>query len=363
MRLVMTADAVGGVWTYAVDLARGLQAHGVETVLALNGPAPAEPALAAARAAGIEVVLTGLPLDWLAEKAEEVEAAGQALADLAREKTADLVQLNSPAYGAEAPFDMPVVAVQHSCTSTWWKAVRGDAAWPMDFYWRHRLAQSGLRRAARTVAPTTAFAQAVRQAYHLRETPAVVWNGRAPIAPAARPLEVPPYLATSGRLWDEAKGMAVLDAAAARLTIPVVAAGALHGPTGGRAAFASLRTPGRLSERALAVLLAGAAAFVAPSLYEPFGLSVLEAAQAGRPLVLSDIPTFRELWDGAAVFTPPGDADALAEALSAVLDDEPRRARLGARARERSLVYTSEAMAQGMMRIYDSILGRDQLHS
>jgi hypothetical protein len=43
---------------------------------------------------------------------------------------------------------------------------------------------------------------------------------------------------------------------------------------------------------------------VGPSV-EPFGLAVLEAAQAGCPLVLSDLPGFRELWDGAALFRRP----------------------------------------------------------
>ena len=42
--------------------------------------------------------------------------------------------------------------------------------------------------------------------------------------------------------------------------------------------------------------------FVSVSRYEPFGLAVLEAAHAGCALVLSDIPTFRELWQGAASF-------------------------------------------------------------
>jgi glycosyltransferase involved in cell wall biosynthesis len=44
---------------------------------------------------------------------------------------------------------------------------------------------------------------------------------------------------------------------------------------------------------------------VAPSLYEPFGLAVAEAARAARPLVLSDIPTFRELWGDAALTSRP----------------------------------------------------------
>ncbi len=52
----------------------------------------------------------------------------------------------------------------------------------------------------------------------------------------------------------------------------------------------------------MATAYAAATVFASMARYEPFGLAVLEAAQAGMRLVLSDIPTFRELWDGAAIF-------------------------------------------------------------
>ncbi len=361
MRVLITADAVGGVWTYVLDLARGLQPLSWEAVVAVNGPPPNASALAEARAAGVSVEATGLPLDWLADTPGEVEAAGRALAVLARRLDVDVVQLNAPAYAAGAGFDRPVVAVQHSCTATWWRAVRGDAPWPADFGWRFDLARRGLLACDRTVAPTAAFARAVADAYAVAP-PAVVPNGRAPLAAPPRD-KAAPYVFTSGRLWDEGKGMAVLDAAAARLPAPVIAAGPLAGPTGGEAAFQHLRTPGRLDAAALVARLAGAAVFASPSLYEPFGLSVLEAAQLARPLVLSDIATFRELWEGGAVFTPPGDAGALAEALAALLADPDRRASLGAAAAERARRYTVEAMAEGMARIYRSRLAPDQLQS
>src|SRR3546814_16818778 len=72
---------------------------------------------------------------------------------------------------------------------------------------------------------------------------------------------------------------------------------------------------GVLGEASMAAWRERAGIFVSPSLYEPFGLAVLEAAMSGCALLLSDIPTFRELWDGAAVFTPAGDSDALADRL------------------------------------------------
>ena len=349
----MTADAVGGVWTYALDLARALAAHGVGTTLLVNGPPPAAPP------ADVDMVATGLPLDWLASSPDEVTGAGRRLAQLAGDLRADVVQLNSPAYGADVRFPAPVVGVQHSCAATWWRAVRGDAPWPADFAWRFDLARRGLLACAATVAPSRAFAAAVQAQYALPAAPRAVWNGRRAArpppdaqgdAPAARA-----YVLTAGRLWDESKGMAVLDAATAALPAPVFAAGPLAAPGGEAVAFAHLRTTGVLPAEALQARLRGAAAFVSPSLYEPFGLAVLEAAQAARPLVLSDIPTFRELWDGAAVFVPPRDTTALRDALRALLADADRRRTLGTAAATRARRYTVEAMAAGMVDVHHAI--------
>ena len=355
----MTADAVGGVWTYALDLARGLAPLGVETTLLVNGPPPAEPP------EDVAMVATGLPLDWLAERPEEVTGAGARLAELAGDLRADVVQLNSPAYGAGARFPAPVVGVQHSCTATWWRAVRGDAPWPDDFGWRFDLARRGLLACASTVAPTRAFAAAVEAEYALPFAPHAVWNGRRAHGSSAAARRGSgwetgePYVFTAGRLWDESKGMAVLDAAAQGLPVPVVAAGPLASPGGDPAAFAHLRTPGVLAAAELQARLAGAAAFCSPSLYEPFGLAVLEAAQAARPLVLSDIATFRELWDGAAAFVPPRAPAALRDALCDLLHDGERRAALGVAAAERARRYTVEAMAAGMMDVFAGLqLGR-----
>jgi glycosyltransferase involved in cell wall biosynthesis len=102
--------------------------------------------------------------------------------------------------------------------------------------------------------------------------------------------------------------------------------------------------------------LAARPVFVSAALYEPFGLAVLEAAQAGCPLVLSDIPTFRELWEGAALFMPPLDEVAIAGAVEGLLADSGAAARLGEAARSRADDYTAEAMTAGLLDLYRSLL-------
>lgn len=352
-RVLITADAVGGVWQYATDLARGLAGQGVEPVLAVLGPAPRPEHRTTA--AGLEAIETGLPLDWLAEDRSALEDAAEALARLAEDQAVDLIQLNTPALAGLTGFPAPVITVAHSCVATWWAAVKGGEP-PADFSWRTELMRAGLAAAGRVVAPSASFAAAVQRAYLLREPPAVVHNGRTLMAsPSTEPQG---FAFTAGRLWDEGKGLATLDRAAGLLSVPVRAAGPLIGPNGARIAFEHINALGSLSEAELGVQLAARPVFVSAARYEPFGLAVLEAAQAGCALVLSDIPTFRELWDGAALFVAADDAEGFARAINALICDPARRRALGESARGRAARYNVEAMAARMAALYRATLAK-----
>jgi glycosyltransferase involved in cell wall biosynthesis len=353
----MTADAVGGVWPYAIDLSRSLAPHGVEATLAVLGPAPtAEQRATAAAVPGLRLLETALPLEWLADSKAEIAGSGHALAALAKEVGADLVHLNTPAPAACAGFPAPLVIACHSCVATWWDAVR-DGPLPDDFRWRAELTGQAYAIAKLLVAPTAAFAAATARTYGLRQPPLVIHNGRRAMAcPAAAPPLPADVALTAGRLWDEGKDMATLDRAAARLAIPVLAAGDTRGPNGAQVQLRHLQLLGRLSDTALARVLDTRPIFVSPARYEPFGLAVLEAAQAGCALVLSDIPGFRELWDGAAEFVRPGDDAALAATVQHVATDRERRAALGVAARERAERYTVESQAAAMLDAYRRLL-------
>jgi len=107
--------------------------------------------------------------------------------------------------------------------------------------------------------------------------------------------------------------------------------------------------------------LAEAAIFVSCARYEPFGLAVLEAAQAGCALVLADIPGFRELWQGAAAFFPPGDAPALAGTIRRLRQMPSERQALADAARVRASLYSLEAMTSGTLRLYAKALRHERL--
>lgn len=353
LRVLLTADAVGGVWQYATDLARGLSDLDVESVLAILGPSPTKiQSKAAAAIPNVTLVDTGLPLDWLAGSRESVAAAGGAISGLANRHGADIVQLNTPALGAETRFDVPVVAVAHSCIGTWWRAVKGSEP-DAGYKWRAELARAGMAAADRVVAPTAAFARATQEAHGLSKLPTVVHNGRAPL-PLPRVAQHD-FAFTAGRLWDKGKNAETLDRVAGKLAVPLYAAGPERGPNGDSIALAHAKGLGNLSERELARWLAAKPVFVSAAFYEPFGLAVLEAAAAGCPLVLADIPTFRELWGGAAAFVDPMDTDGFAEIVTLILQDDFARAEMGRQAQERAARYSVEAMASKMAAIYRSL--------
>jgi glycosyltransferase involved in cell wall biosynthesis len=356
LHLLLTADAVGGVWQYSLDLAHGLAQRGVETTIAVLGPSPTAAQQAEAiRIPRLRLIDTGLPLDWLAPSADEVRRSGERIAALAVRLGADLVQLHAPALAAEARFSVPIVGVNHSCLASWWDAVVGGSP-SGDFAWRAELAGRGLGAADVAVAPTEAFAEMTQRANRLKRRPVAVHNGRSPLLlPAAARHD---FAFTAGRLWDRGKNVATLDRAAALLPVPLYAAGATAGPGGERIALANASPLGVLETAELAHWLAPRPVFVSAARYEPFGLAVLEAAAAGCPLVLSDIPTFRELWDGAAVFVEPSDAEGFAAAIGEIVGDDSVRTSKGGAAQERAARYTPAATASAMAAIYARLTGR-----
>ena len=123
-RLLMTADAVGGVWQYAVDLIRGLTARGsVEVLLATCGPRPSSEQKRQLNALqSVQLVESDFPLEWMPNPWAGIEAAGQWLLNLDAAFHADLIHLNGFSH-AILPWGKPVLSVAHSCVSTWWRAV------------------------------------------------------------------------------------------------------------------------------------------------------------------------------------------------------------------------------------------------
>ncbi len=351
-RLLMTTDTIGGVWQYSLDLADGLRRHGIETLLAITGPAPDAGQRAEAEAVAT-LVDAELPLDWLCDAPAPVLAAGERLAALAARLRVDCVQLNMPTLGARTRFGVPVVAVTHGCVATWWEAARQEPL-GADYRWQRALMREGLQAADAVVAPSIAYAATVARHYGLRRLPVAVHNGRRPLGAAGEGPSAP-HAFTAGRLWDGVKNTGLLDRVAGAIAAPFRAAGPVTGPHGETVTIDHLVALGRLDAATLAGELAQRPVFVSAATFEPFGLAVLEAAAMGCALVLSDIGTFRELWSDAALFVAADDAEGYATAIRRVLHDALLRRDLEQAAAERARLYIPAAMAASMAGLYESL--------
>lgn len=339
----MSTDAVGGVWTYASELRAELAMAGVEVVLATLGPqAPPAP----------DDLWLDCRLEWQDDPWDDIQRSGEWLRELACATQADLVHLNGYAQAA-LDWDVPVVLVAHSCVLSWHEAVRGapaGAAWAR----YHDAVAAGLRSADAVVSPTAAMGRALHRHYGLARRCRVIPNGVSPHA--APPARREPLVLGAGRLWDEAKGLDVLDAAAAGLGWPVEVAG----DAGGRAAR-HVRLLGQIERSALRARMARATIFAHPARYEPFGLAVLEAALAGCVLVLGDIDSLREQWDGAALFVAPGDSYALRAALERLVADPQLCRELSEAAHGRARGRHVRATAAAYLELYAPLCARPRV--
>ena len=352
----MTVDTVGGVWTYALDLCRGLVAAGCRVTLASFGErATGRQRAEVAELAGVRLVETPYKLEWMPNPWADVDAAGKALQEIVRTDRPELIHLNGYAHAALS-WPVPVVVVAHSCVFTWWRAVHGGLPPQGEYAEYRRRVRAGLEAANAVVAPTRAMLAGLQQAYGWAGEGCVIPNG---IVAGASGAQGPKgsVIASAGRWWDPAKGFDRLERIAPRLSWPLVVAGAGgYAEEATRGRVRNLQPLGKLSRQDTRSLFAGASLFAAPVRYEPFGLSILEAAEAGCALVLSDLPSLRESWDEAAEFVDQEDAEAWVAALNALAGDERRRARSAARARQRACRFSHARMAEHYLELYRSLL-------
>ena len=354
-RVLMTADTVGGVWTYALDLARSLAPHSVSVSLATMGRLPTlQQSAEAASIPTLALHPSEYALEWMPDPWDDVVRAGDWLLALEAEVRPDIVHLNGFAHG-DLPWQAPTVVAGHSCVLSWWQAVHGTDA-PSDWDRYRAEVRRGLQSASLATAPTQAMLSALETHYGPLQNTRVVPNGREAslFAPDACK---EPLVFSAGRLWDDAKNIRALAEVAPRLPWPVCVAGDTTHPGGEDCRFDDVRLLGCLPPDQIAARLSRAAIYALPARYEPFGLSALEAGLSGCALVLGDIDSLREVWGNAALFVPPDDRDALCAAVSRLIADPDLRSELGARALAQARTYTTERMALGYLNAYQTLLG------
>src|SRR4051812_30039934 len=277
-KVLMTADTVGGVWPYAIELARGLAERGVEVALATFGePLNDSQREKADRIPRLRVFESTLKPEWMEDPWRDVEKAGDWLLNLEERVRPDLIHLNGYIHGA-LPWSAPKVMVGHSCVLSWWQAVKAEAA-PAEWDHYAQAVAEGLAAADLVIAPTEARLATLASFYGSLPETRVVLSGRDP--KAFKPSAKEPIVFAAGCLWDEAKNLGALERVAPNLPWDIFVAGESVHPDGGEIRPHHTRLLGHLSPRALAAWLGRASIYCLPARYEPFGLSALEAALSG----------------------------------------------------------------------------------
>jgi glycogen(starch) synthase len=353
MKILMTADPIGGVWTYAVDLCGALQQLGCHIVLAtLGAPLTSAQRADVGRLAHVDLRESTFLLEWMKAPWESLGEAAGWLLDLETETRPDVIHLNHLVH-ADLPWQAPVIVVGHSCVLSWWAAVRKGPAPEILSTYASRV-RSSLCAADLVLAPTHAMMSALDALYGPLRHQRVIPNGRNASCLRAREKKEE-LIFCAGRLWDEAKNAQLLARIAPQLPWPTYVAGSTTSPDGHALELPGVRTLGSLTYDHLAQWYGRAAIYALPARYEPFGLTVLEAAMSGCALVLGDVSSLREVWGSNALYVQPDDPDECLSVLNELIRDPTRRARYATLARLHSMRYSPEAMAARYLSAYSFV--------
>ncbi|MCX2739887.1 glycosyltransferase [Pontibacter anaerobius] len=353
-RILMTADTVGGVWTYALELIRALAPFKTQVALATMGaPLSEEQRQQADEIDNLTLYESEYKLEWMDAPWDDVEETGKWLLKLKEEVHPDLVHLNGMVHGA-LDFGVPTVVVVHSCVLSWWRAVKDEEA-PQEWAKYKEMVTKGLQNANIVVAPTQAMLHQAETLYGPFQNSSVVYNGRGQHTFQFGKKE--PFVFSMGRVWDEAKNISTLAHIASDLQWPVYIAGdARHPANGKEVQLENVHFLGQLTEKEVSDWLSRASIYALPAKYEPFGLTILEAAMSGCALVVGKTDSQAEIWGNAAKYVNPNDADELRDTINNLIDDEFGRNIMACRAVKRSHGYTADPMGQDYDHVYRQLL-------
>jgi glycogen synthase len=347
-RVLLTTDVVGGVWDFCITLAQGLRCAGDDIVLLAFGT-PSLPQRQAASAAGAQLLTAPLKLEWMQDAADDIAVTLDLVGQVARESGADVVHANQFA-AACAQTDTPVVLTLHSDVLSWRKWTLGALDTPPEWQTYAALVREALHRADRVASVSRFLADEVSALYAVSRQIEVVHNGWSAPAPSSIAREHSTVVA--GRLWDAAKNISlVAEAAHGWYPGTVYLAGDNTHPDGGTAPTPDVFTPvGFLAREDMDTLLKHARVYISAAKYDPFGLLPLQAALHGCQLLLSDIPSYREIWGDTATYFRSGDAEDLRAKWRYVLEATPK----AAAAKRARTELSADCMVEQYRRVYAS---------
>lgn len=386
MRVLMTTDTVGGVWTYSTELSEGLLEHGESVLLVTVGPPPGTEQRAWLHAVQerwpgrVTFADVDAPLEWMEAGGDAYRAGETELLRLCEEFRPDIVHCNQFCYGAlSVGPGVAKVVVAHSDVLSWWRA-RYASEMP-DSSWRDEYVaqvEAGLAGADVVGAPSAASLAELRESFDFVTEARVLWNGRTTAAADTSDAGLlrgkVSQAMTCGRLWDEGKNAGLLERVE-HPPLPFLIAGeAMREETtaprlNASCSFSEKETTsaepqmptytGRLSPQSLEQLMRSSAIYIVTSRYEPFGLAAVEAAQAGCAIVASDLASQREIWADAALYFKNGSPASLGEVLTLLAGDPDLLRSTALRGRARALQqFSREAMVRRYASLYRELVSQ-----
>lgn len=352
MKVLMTADTIGGVWTYAVDLIKALSKFNVHVLLATMGKLPDRSQIDSIRSLpNATLRCSSYKLEWMEDPGSDLNDAQRWIIQLAHDFTPDIIHFNSYAFHGSL-FNVPVIMVGHSCVLSWWKSVKNEVA-PSGWNAYSEIVRTGLQSANMVVAPSETMMNALNEHYGTFRSWKVIYNGRDPELFYTGKKKK--FVFSMGRLWDEAKNISLLAEAAKHINYPVYIAGP-YGKETNTEQYNNIHFLGKLTPQEIACWLSEAMIYVSPALYEPFGLSVLEAAYSGCTLLLANISSLIEIWEDNALYFDMRSPKALAQQINKIMDDESLLQFFARKAGERAKEFDNYRMAKNYFKIYRSLL-------
>jgi glycosyltransferase involved in cell wall biosynthesis len=349
LKILMTADTVGGVWSYAMALCRELKQYDAEIHLLTMGARLSEGQNKEVRELDNVILYESeLKLEWMEDAAPDIKIAREWIADIYKAVKPDIIHFNNYSLTV-GEWDCSVVTVFHSCVCTWFRAVKGTSV-PPEWERYRTMVENAVFASDIVVFPSFAILGQAKHVYGPISHAQVVYNGISQNAMSS--FDKQPFILTAGRLWDEAKNIQLLSRIAGKLDWPVLVAGNNNGPKGSAFERENVTFLGNLTHNSLQKKMQEASIFVSGAFYEPFGLAVLEAAASGCALALSDISSFREIWGDAAVYFDPDSNEQAAACISELIENETYRKEMGNKARLQAQQYSSTKMAENYISIY-----------
>jgi glycogen synthase len=364
MHILMTADTVGGVWTYTRELVSGLLRRGHRVTLISFGRYPSPDQTKWMEGLGdLLYYPTGYRLEWMQDAAGDVGESASFVQQKVHELNPDLLHLNQYAYGALAT-SIPKIVVAHSDVVSWWVNVHRCEP-PEDPWvrWYRELVTKGLSSADVVVAPSKWMLDTLKTYYTGPAKSQVIYNARdsALFEPHTSKANC---VLTVGRLWDQAKQVSLLFKS--NHSVPIYVAGSEHHPEklGGRGyappGSSTVTLLGEQPEERLRKFYAQSAIYCATSCYEPFGLAPLEAALSGCAVIANDIPSFRELWGDTVCYFRRNDAGSLGARIEAMSRDNRLRCHYAGRALGRAqTMFSLDRMLDSYENVYNRLVTQE----